>query len=98
MRSIERGIVTNMPSSPNYKRSYKDEYKNYHSSPEQKKKRASRNAARSEMEKKGKVSKGDGKDIDHKNGNAKDNSKGNLRVQSKSANRSFPRNSKAGKK
>ena len=98
MRSIERGIATNMPSSPNYKRSYKDEYKNYHSSPEQKKKRASRNAARSEMEKKGKVSKGDGKDVDHKNGNAKDNSKGNLRVKAKSANRSFPRNSKAGKK
>lgn len=87
-----------MPSSPNYRRNYKMEYKNYHASPEQKKKRASRNAARSEMEAKGKVRKGDGKDVDHKNTNARDNSKGNLRVQSKSANRSFPRNKNAGKK
>jgi hypothetical protein len=87
-----------MPSSKNYVRDYKQEYKNYHASPEQKKKRASRNAARSEMEAKGKVRKGDGKDVDHKNTNARDNSKGNLRVQSKSANRSFPRNKNAGKK
>ena len=87
-----------MPSSPNYKRNYKQEYKNYHASPEQKKKRGSRNAARSEMEKSGKVRKGDGKDVDHKNTNARDNSKGNLRVQSKSANRSFQRNKNAGKK
>lgn len=87
-----------MPSSKNYVRDYKAEYKRYHASPEQKKKRASRNAARSEMEKSGKVRKGDGKDVDHKNSNARDNSKGNLRVQSKSANRSFPRNKNAGKK
>ena len=32
------------------------------------------------------------------NGNPKQNSGGNLRVQSKSANRSFPRNKNAGKK
>lgn len=87
-----------MPSSKNYVRDYKQEYKNYHASPEQKKKRASRNAARAAMEAKGKVRKGDGKDVDHKNSNARDNSKGNLRVQSKSANRSFPRNKNAGKK
>ena len=87
-----------MPSSKNYVRDYKQEYKNYHASPEQKKKRASRNAARATMEAKGKVRKGDGKDVDHKNTNARDNSKGNLRVQSKSANRSFPRNKNAGKK
>ncbi len=78
-------------------RDYKKEYE-YHSTSEQKKKRASRNAARSEMEKAGRVRKGDGKDVDHKNGNAKDNRKSNLRVQSKSANRSFPRNSKGGKR
>ena len=87
-----------MPSSKNYKRDYAAEYKNYHASPEQKKKRASRNAARAEMEKAGKVRKGDGKDVDHKNTNPRDNSKGNLRVTSKSANRSFPRNKNAGKK
>jgi len=87
-----------MPSSKNYVRDYKQEYKNYHASPEQKKKRASRNAARATMEAKGKVRKGDGKDVDHKNGNPKQNSGGNLRVQSKSVNRSFPRNKNAGKK
>ena len=87
-----------MPSSKNYIRDYKREYKVSHSSPEEKKKRASRNAARAKMEKAGKVRKGDGKDVDHKNSNPKDNSKGNLRVQSKSANRSFPRTKKAGEK
>ena len=79
-------------------RDYKKEYKNYQGKPEQVKKRASRNSARSAMVKAGKVRKGDGKDIDHKNGNPKDNSKRNLRVTTKKANRSFPRNSKAGKK
>jgi hypothetical protein len=59
---------------------------------------ASRKAARRIMEKKGAVKKNDGKDVDHKNGNAKDNSKKNLRVSTKKANRSFPRNSKAGRK
>ena len=87
-----------MPSSKNYVRDYKREYKVSHSSEEEKKKRASRNAARRVMEKKGLVRKGDGKDVDHKNTNAKDNSPGNLRVKSASSNRSFPRNKKAGKK
>lgn len=87
-----------MPSSKNYVRDYKREYKVSHSSPEEKKKRASRNAARAKMEKSGRVHKGDGKDVDHKNTNANDNSSGNLRVKSSSANRSFPRNKKAGKK
>jgi ribosome maturation factor RimP len=86
-----------MPSSPGYKRNYKQEAK-YHASPEQKKKRASRNAARAKLMKAGKVKKGDGKDVDHRNGNPKDNKKSNLAVKSKSANRSFPRNKKAGKK
>lgn len=59
---------------------------------------ASRKAARRILEKTGAVKKGDGKDVDHKNGNPRDNSKKNLRVTTKKANRSFPRNSKAGKK
>lgn len=79
-------------------RNYKNEYESYHSSPEQIKKRASRNAARRKLMKTGKVRKGDGKDVDHKNGNANDNSSSNLRVQSKSQNRSFPRNKNAGRK
>jgi len=80
------------------KRDYKKEYSNYQGTAEQKKKRASRNSARSAMVKAGKVRKGDGKDVDHKNGNPKDNAKNNLRVTTKRANRSFPRNAKAGKK
>ena len=79
-------------------RNYKSEYSNYQGQPEQIKRRASRNAARATMVKSGKVTKGDGKDVDHKNGSPLQNNKKNLRVVSKTANRSFPRNSKAGKK
>ncbi len=79
-------------------RDYKSEYKNYQGKPSQIDKRASRNAARAKMVDAGKARKGDGKDVDHKNGNPKDNSSSNLRVQSKSANRSYPRNKNAGKK
>lgn len=87
-----------MPSSPGYKRNYRKEYDNYHAKPDQKKKRASRNAARATLAKAGKVKKGDGKDVDHKNGNAKDNRKSNLKVKSKSSNRSYARTKTAGKK
>ncbi|MGL4584079.1 MAG: HNH endonuclease [Flavobacterium sp.] len=59
----------------------------YNSSPEQKKRRAQRNASRKKMEKAGKVRKGDGKDVDHKNHNTSDKSSKNLRVMSKGANR-----------
>jgi len=58
----------------------------------------SRKKARYAMEKGGSVKKGDGKDVDHKDGNPRNNAKSNLRVTTKKANRSFPRNSKAGKK
>ena len=61
----------------------------YNSSPEQIKKRSMRNKARRAAEKKGTVSKGDGKDIDHvkpvRSGGT--NAKGNTRVRSRSANR-----------
>lgn len=62
----------------------------YNQQPEQKARRAQRNAARREMEKEGKVRKGDGKDVDHVKHKARgklDNSKGNLRVMDKSKNR-----------
>ena len=62
----------------------------YNSQPEQKKRRAQRNAARSQMEKAGKVSKGDGRDVDHKKHKARgklNNSTSNLRVMDKGANR-----------
>jgi hypothetical protein len=69
-------------------RDYQDEYRKFHSSSSAKKDRASRNRARREAQRAGRVSKGDGKDIDHKNGNPRDNRRSNLRVTSKSANRS----------
>ena len=43
-------------------RNYRGEYDNYHKKPVQKKRRASRNTARSTMKTAGKVKKGDGKD------------------------------------
>jgi hypothetical protein len=70
----------------------------YNAKPEQKKRRAQRNRARRIMERAGKVKKGDGKDVAHKNNNPKDNRTGNLAVQSKSKNRSFARTKKAGMK
>lgn len=59
----------------------------YNSKPSSKKDRASRNKARRTAEREGRVSKGDGKDIDHSNMNPRDNSKKNLKVVSKSTNR-----------
>ena len=68
-------------------RNYKEEYKDFHSKPDQKKRRAGRNAARRKMAAAGKVKKGDGKDVHHKDGNSLNNKKKNLRVESKSKNR-----------
>lgn len=73
------------------KRDYAKEYREYHSKPEQKKRRASRNAARRLMIQKGKAKKGDGKDVDHKNRNPLNNSLKNLRVTSQKKNRGWRR-------
>jgi hypothetical protein len=70
-----------------YKRDYKKEYREHGSLPEQKKRRASRNAARNAAIKAGKVKRGDGKEVDHKNHNALDNRASNLRVVDKKINR-----------
>lgn len=59
----------------------------YNSSPEQKRRRAQRNAARRKLEKSGAVRKGDGKDVDHKDKNTANNSRSNLRVKAKGSNR-----------
>lgn len=69
-------------------RDYKKEYREYHAKPEQKKRRAGRNAARRYAIKKGMVSKGDGREVDHKNYNANDNRPSNLRIVSAKTNRS----------
>ena len=77
-------------------RDYKKEYREYHGTPEQRKNRSLRNQARREMEDRGLVRKGDGKDVDHKkpldSGGSNDPS--NLRVLSKAKNRGYRRDSK----
>ena len=68
-------------------RDYKKEYAATHGTAKGKKDRAARNAARNAAMKSGRVSKGDGKEIDHKNFNPRDNSASNLRVVSQKTNR-----------
>lgn len=59
----------------------------YNSKPEQKERRAERNKTRRMMERKGKVRKGDGKDIDHRDHDTSNNAMANLLVQPKRKNR-----------
>ena len=54
-------------------RNYRKEYDSYHAKAKQKKRRASRNAARAIMAKRGLVTKGDGKDVHHTTGNPMNN-------------------------
>ena len=68
-------------------RDYKKEYAATHGTAKGKKDRAARNAARRKAMKAGRVRKGDGKEIDHKNFNPRDNRASNLRVVSKKTNR-----------
>lgn len=70
------------------KRDYAKEYREYHGTPEQKKRRAQRNEARATAEKKGLVRKGDGKEVDHLGSNRKGplNNK-RVKVVSRKANR-----------
>jgi len=69
-------------------RDYKKEYRKYHGTEKYKKERAKRVTARRKMVRKHGKKKLQGKDIDHKNGNAMDNSPSNLRVMDRSKNRS----------
>jgi hypothetical protein len=71
-------------------RNYRSEYDNYQGTPEQIKKRGERVKARRMMEKAGAVTKGDGKDVDHKTPlrSGGTTTKSNLRVRSVKANRS----------
>jgi len=69
--------------------------KKYNAKPEQKRRRAQRNAARRKMIAEGKARKGDGKDVAHKDNNTANNSSKNLAMQSKAKNRSFKRDKNA---
>lgn len=81
--------------NPKRDRNYKREYETYQGTEQQKKNRAARNAARAKMMKAGKVRKGDGKDVAHVKAFDKGGNNGTgLRVESKSANRSFARDAK----
>lgn len=69
-------------------RNYRKEYDDYHSKPDQKKRRADRNRARRKAQRDGRVSKGDGKEVDHVGSHRKGRLKNvGTRVVSKSTNR-----------
>ena len=77
-------------------RDYKKEYAQYQGTEEQKHNRALRNHARRELEREGRVHKGDGKDVDHRHPliTGGSNRESNLRVRSVAANRGFRRDAK----
>jgi hypothetical protein len=70
-------------------RDYRAEYDNYHARPDQKKKRANRNAARRKLTREGRVQKGDGMDVHHKDGNPLNNNPANLQALRAKINRSL---------
>jgi hypothetical protein len=68
-------------------RDYKKEYEKYHGTEKYKKDRASRNKVRRKALRDGRIKKGSSMDIDHKNGNPRDNRSSNLRIVHRSVNR-----------
>ena len=83
---------------PKKKRNYRKEYDNYQGKKQQIKNRTARNSSRAAMVKKGKATKGYGKDVHHKDGNPRNKKASNLKVVSKTKNRSFRRTKNARKK
>lgn len=69
-------------------RNYKKEYQDYHGSAKQRARRSSRNKARRLAVKTHGKAAVKGKDVDHRDRNPHNNSRSNLRIQSKSKNRS----------
>ena len=67
-------------------RDYEKEYQDFHSKPEQVKNRMGRNQANYAMQKAGKIKKGE--DVDHKDGNPRDNTPSNLKIVASGKNRS----------
>lgn len=87
-------LLVSLPNTPARQRAQDK----YNRKPEQKKRRAQRNAARAKMIKAGKVRKGDGKDVAHRDNNTANNSMRNLLVQPPKRNRSFKRDKNARRK
>jgi hypothetical protein len=79
-------------------RDYRKEYDRYQGTGAQKKKRAMRNKVRRAALRTGRVTKGDGKDIHHRDGNPHNSDPDNLSVLSAGSNRSFARTKTARKK
>jgi hypothetical protein len=69
-------------------RDYKKEYENYHSRPEQKKRRAARNGARRLLKNRKNI---EGMDVHHKDNNPMNNDKSNLSIVTQNYNRKEPR-------
>ena len=80
-----------MSRTPEQQKKAREYQAEYQKRPEEVKKRMARNQARYQMEKKGLVEKGDGKDVDHKTPLRKggSNEPSNLRVVSASTNRGW---------
>ena len=70
-------------------RDYEKEYREYQGRPDQIRRRSQRNAARRKLEKAGRVHKGDGMDVHHKDHNTGNNRLSNLSVMTKSKNRAL---------
>lgn len=75
-------------------RDYAREYSRFQSSKKAKRDRASRNKARRQAEREGRVHRGDGKEVDHRDSNPMNNSGSNLRVVSRRTNRAKKENSR----
>ena len=71
------------------KRNYRHEYDSYHGTEKQRERRAARNKSRRKLEKAGKVRKGDGKDVHHRDRNPGNQSAGNMSVTSQKKNRGW---------
>lgn len=68
-------------------RDYDKEYRDHGGTEEQKRRRAARNKARRHLEREGRVHRGDGKEVDHKDFNPENNSPSNIRVVDRETNR-----------
>ena len=84
-----------MPYMKGGRRNYSLEYDLYHSKPEQRRNRSKRTIARNQAIAEGRVKRGDGMDLDHKQPLSRggSNSRSNTRPVPASINRSFARNS-----
>ena len=68
-------------------RDYKKEYRDFHGRPEEIKRRAARVKARRYKEANGDAYKGDGRDVDHRDGNPMNDDPSNLKMRNRSENR-----------